>query len=327
MKLTALLLVVLCAVQLTSAGFFQKFQEKLSPPLILRPLSIPQRAKVMINKIQNSLSRRPQSNFTMPTLGGGTRKKNVTEATEVTEVTEVTEATLLIDDVTKAPPPKHSAKDADTCGGSILVDLKSKKIQTFKSTKFPSARSKPYSCSWSIKVGKNCRLGRLTMTVLPGSRLANELQCTKGYLRVAPFMKEAKICGSLESVPPFTWMVDQSQTPEEVNIVMKNIGLNDGQSEGLGFSVSGECLNDVVKSADVSTTNLELSSQWLQDIQQLQDVKDITLYSHMSLLPASKLSAVANEKISVDEPAPTSSIRTRINQKMADIYAKYIKKE
>ena len=81
---------------------------------------------VMINKIQNSLSRRPQSNFTMPTLGGGTRKKNVTEATEVTEVTEVTEATLLIDDVTKAPPPKHSAKDAGnfiTINDQCLIKL------------------------------------------------------------------------------------------------------------------------------------------------------------------------------------------------------------
>jgi len=56
-----------------------------------------------------------------------------------------------------------------------------------------------------------------------------------------------RICGSLESVPPFTWMVDQSQTPEEVNIVMKNIGLNDGQSEGLGFSVSGNFNNQFKK--------------------------------------------------------------------------------
>ena len=34
----------------------------------------------------------------------------------------------------------------------MAIDLKSKKVQIFKSTGFPSSRSQPYSCSWSIKV-------------------------------------------------------------------------------------------------------------------------------------------------------------------------------
>merc|ERR1712071_88638 len=52
MKFAAIFVVVLCAVQFTSAGFFQKFQEKLSPSLNLRLPAIPQSAKDKITKAE-----------------------------------------------------------------------------------------------------------------------------------------------------------------------------------------------------------------------------------------------------------------------------------
>jgi hypothetical protein len=45
-------------------------------------------------------------------------------------------------------------------------------------------------------------------------------------------------------VPPFQWFVDDLQHPEDVSIIMKNIGLNDGADEGIGFTLSGTLLKD-----------------------------------------------------------------------------------
>lgn len=48
-----------------------------------------------------------------------------------------------------------------------------------------------------------------------------------------------RICGQVGTVPPFQWFVDDLQHPEDVSIIMKNIGLNDGADEGIGFTLSG----------------------------------------------------------------------------------------
>ena len=58
--------------------------------------------------------------------------------------------------------------------------------------------------------------------------------------RMCLFNPFDRICGSIASVPPFSWMVDQLHNPEDVVVIMKNIGLDDGQSEGLSFTVSGD---------------------------------------------------------------------------------------
>lgn len=332
MKLAVIFVVVLCAANLTSAGFFQKFQEKMSPSLSFRLSAIPQSAKVVLEKIQKQFVRRPVSsnNFTMPTLGGTTTTTEPPSASMGSSSSATT--------ASPAPPTKIYSQEPDSCGGNVAIDLKSKKVQIFKSTGFPSSRSQPYSCSWSIKAGKNCAVGRMTLTLLAGSRLANEVQCSKGYFRIAPFMKEAKICGLLDSVPPFSWMVDQSQSPEDIHIVMKNIGLNDDRPEGLAFTLQGECLKDALVKSDVTATNVELSSQWLSRVQELSDdvSADVTLFSLMSIQPASKLSAVANEKISIDDGSDDGSddashdvtrppTRYEVIHKMTDFYVRYLK--
>lgn len=48
-----------------------------------------------------------------------------------------------------------------------------------------------------------------------------------------------RICGRIDTVPPFQWYVDD-QEPEDVTISLKHNGLKDGYSEGLGFSLLGE---------------------------------------------------------------------------------------
>jgi hypothetical protein len=47
-----------------------------------------------------------------------------------------------------------------------------------------------------------------------------------------------RICGRIGTVPPFQWHVDEH--PENVTITLKHIGLNDGMSEGLSFTLTGE---------------------------------------------------------------------------------------
>ena len=57
----------------------------------------------------------------------------------------------------------------------------------------------------------------------------------------SPFLNKKRICGHIGTVPPFQWYTDDQQ-PEDVTIIMKNIGLNDGNSEGLSFTLSGNNL-------------------------------------------------------------------------------------
>lgn len=95
------------------------------------------------------------------------------------------------------------------------------------------------------------------------SRLSDEKECSEGFYRVSPFMKQTKICGRVDTVPPFQWYVDD-QEPEDVTISLKHNGLNDGYSEGLGFSLKGECLP---KDFDMTRGKaLKSYSSWLQQL-------------------------------------------------------------
>ncbi|XP_046636389.1 uncharacterized protein LOC124315074 [Daphnia pulicaria] len=222
---------------------------------------------------------------------------------------------------TAGPIKPGGHQPGDWCGGNILLDLNSRRELTYKSTLFPAARSVPYACSWDVKVSKNCRRGRVTMRMDGRSRLATEDRCSKGYYRVSPFMKEAKICGHIGTVPPFQWYVDENQ-PEEVTIIMKNIGLNDGRDEGLSFTLSSECLTtskdsssseSKINSSNVAMDNMETNSRWMYRL--LMDSatpgsrqSQVILHTaSMSFQPNSKLSAKASEKISQDFGQATAS--------------------
>lgn len=61
--------------------------------------------------------------------------------------------------------------------------------------------------------------------------------CVKYFIYL--FFFYFRICGNVGSVPAFHWYVDEQQ-PEDVTIIMKNIGLNDGNYEGISFTLSGQ---------------------------------------------------------------------------------------
>ncbi|XP_057375622.1 uncharacterized protein LOC130696555 isoform X2 [Daphnia carinata] len=151
--------------------------------------------------------------------------------------------------------------------GTIVVPISSnpdynKKV-TVKSPNFPYGRSTPVTSTWNVKVRTNCRRGLVTMKIDELSRLSDEEECSEGFYRVSPFMKQAKICGRVDTVPPFQWYVE-GQEPEDVTISLKHNGLNDGYSEGLGFSLKGECLpNDFDMTRGKA---LKSYSSWLQQL-------------------------------------------------------------
>ncbi|KAK4004147.1 hypothetical protein OUZ56_005892 [Daphnia magna] len=169
-------------------------------------------------------------------------------------------------------PPKRGTYQYDTCGSNIVVPLTyNRKIlaeqalrPTYKSTDFPAGRTYPLVCNWNVQVSKNCSRARITMRVDGRSRLPDEEGCAKGYIRVSPFMKEAKICGRVNYIQPYYWYVED-QKPETVTITMKNIGLNDGFSEGFSFTLSGECLpiEIGIKKFDVNKENAGSNSRWM----------------------------------------------------------------
>nr|CAH0107129.1 unnamed protein product [Daphnia galeata] len=166
----------------------------------------------------------------------------------------------------------------DLCEGNIVVPMSNDRNtlieQTYKSTRFPYERSNPLVCSWNVKVTDNCRRGVVTMRINKRSRLVDVDGCTKGYYRVSPFMKEAKICGRIETVPPFQWYVED-QHPEDVSIVLKHAGLNDGYWEGLSFTLSGECLpND---SNMTSSLALKSYSNWMDNLTKESQFVDLTV--------------------------------------------------
>ncbi|EFX80455.1 hypothetical protein DAPPUDRAFT_224770 [Daphnia pulex] len=166
--------------------------------------------------------------------------------------------------------PVHSWDQADTCGGNILVPLsddQNNKVieETYRSTSFPTARTYPLICTWNVKVSKNCRHGRIVLRLDERSRLPNDKECANGYIRVSPFMKEAKICGRIGDVPPLQWHVEDQQ-PETVTISMRNIGLEEDKSTGLSFTLQGECLA-YLSNVTINDTGMNSSnSQWLHQL-------------------------------------------------------------
>jgi hypothetical protein len=99
------------------------------------------------------------------------------------------------------------------------------------------------------------------MTINERSRLSGDDGCLNGYYSISPFMDDVKymsfyfsfnflessssllfslyrICGRINSVPPFQWYVEDQEP--EVTINLKHVGLDDGYSEGLSFTLSGE---------------------------------------------------------------------------------------
>jgi hypothetical protein len=77
----------------------------------------------------------------------------------------------------------------------------------------------------------------LTLFELLYTRFWNDL----GFILY--FLK--RICGRVHTVPAFQWYVDNQQ-PEDVTIILKHVGLNDGYSEGLAFTLSGQSANLIV---------------------------------------------------------------------------------
>ncbi|XP_057375611.1 uncharacterized protein LOC130696547 [Daphnia carinata] len=158
---------------------------------------------------------------------------------------------------------------ADTCGGNILVPLSEDQTnglieETYQSTGFPVARTYPLICTWNVKVSKNCRHARIVLRIDERSRLADDKECNKGFFRVLPFMKEAKICGRVGDVPPLQWHVE-NQNPEVVTITMRNAGLEDDKSAGFSFSLQGECLpyqSNVTTNGSMNTNSLWLHQIW-----------------------------------------------------------------
>lgn len=117
---------------------------------------------------------------------------------------------------------------------------------------------------------------------------------------------------------------------------MKNIGLNDGNTEGLSFTLSGifnflidiyicieicyligDCLSKSESAkSDAAMDNVEMNSRWMSRLLmnslpggRLSDV--VVHTASMSFMPSSKLSAKASEKISQDlGQATTESLTT-----------------
>ncbi|KAI9554666.1 hypothetical protein GHT06_019939 [Daphnia sinensis] len=185
---------------------------------------------------------------------------------------------LTVSSTVVVPTADGGHRNVDLCEGNILVPLSNDRNtlieETFKSTKFPYERSTPLICSWNVRVSDNCRRGLVTMTINKRSRLAEVEGCTKGYYRVSPFMKEAKICGRIETVPAFQWYVEDQQ-PENVTISLRHVGLNDGYWEGLSFTLSGECLPN---KSDLSISKAVKSySNWLHQLSRESEALDLVV--------------------------------------------------
>ncbi|KAI9554661.1 hypothetical protein GHT06_019934 [Daphnia sinensis] len=172
----------------------------------------------------------------------------------------------------RRPPqtkPPIGWDQADTCGGNILVPLSEDQTnalieETYQSTGFPVARIYPLICTWNVKVSKKCRHARIVLRIDERSRLADDKECNKGFFRVSPFMKEAKICGRVGDVPPLQWHVED-QNPEVVTITMRNPGLEDEKSAGFSFSLQGECLpyeSNMTTNGSMNTNSLWLHQIW-----------------------------------------------------------------
>ncbi|XP_046640202.1 uncharacterized protein LOC124321711 [Daphnia pulicaria] len=178
-----------------------------------------------------------------------------------------TDSRRLVGQTTTNPPADSwDRNSADTCGG-IVVPLSFDRLTPFESSQFPKERAYPLVCRWIVKVpSKNCSLARITLRVDCRSRFPDVVGCARGFYRVYPFMKEAKICGRIGDVPPFQWYVDNHQ-PKDVTIIMDNTGIGDGNPESLSFTLQGECVND--KKIGVRKENVRFSRRWIN--RQIED--------------------------------------------------------
>lgn len=260
-------LIAVCVVALfTSAGILESFSRGLQAAAILN-----------MNRPQQ---RPPQT------------------TTETTPENDVASHWQMNSSFTYMPTMSGALQRVDLCEGNVLVPLSDvKKELTFKSSQFPFKRSVPLLCSWNVKVDNKCRRGLVTMVINERSRLSADRRCTKGYYRVSPFMKEAKICGRINTVPAFQWYVEDQQ-PENVTITLKHNGLDDGYSEGLGFTLSGECLADA---SDMTTSKATRSyTHWLHELSKSQSASTGAL---TVVLPFVTLDAMPLEGAIADDSA------------------------
>ncbi|KAK4004152.1 hypothetical protein OUZ56_005897 [Daphnia magna] len=168
--------------------------------------------------------------------------------------------------ITKRRPANWDPYVADTCGGTINIALSFDRLSSFKSPGFPATRDYPLICNWNVKVNdRKCRRARITMRMDGRSRLADAEGFTKGHFTVSPFMKRSKICGRIGNIPPFHWYFDSQQAEKNVSIIMKNMAINDGYSEGVSFSLQGECLPEKtsVKKMNVGKENDRFRARWM----------------------------------------------------------------
>ncbi|XP_032786140.2 uncharacterized protein LOC116923732 [Daphnia magna] len=167
---------------------------------------------------------------------------------------------------TVVPTADGGQLKVDLCEANIVIPLTSQRAAkrnfTVKSTQFPFKRSTPLICSWNVKVSKSCRRGLVTMSINERSRLAGDQGCLNGYYTVSPIMDDIKICGRVNFVPALQWYVEDQQL--EVTVHLKHVGLDDGYSEGLAFTLSGECLNE---QSDMTKNKASKTySHWLQQV-------------------------------------------------------------
>ncbi|KAI9554664.1 hypothetical protein GHT06_019937 [Daphnia sinensis] len=200
------------------------------------------------------------------------KRKPVKVDSDIVRRTPLSKGTISSDYVTRSPIvlPEKGTYQYDTCGLNVVIPLTADRIvlreqgikPNYKSTGFPHERDYPLVCTWNIKVNKVCRRARITMKVDERSRLPDEEGCIKGYLHISPFMNQTRLCGRIDSIPPYHWYIDDQQ-PSDVTITMKNIGINDGYSEGLSFTLQGECLPIERGTFDVDKENVESNANWM----------------------------------------------------------------
>ncbi|KAK4004143.1 hypothetical protein OUZ56_005888 [Daphnia magna] len=206
------------------------------------------------------------------TLNPSEKRKPVKVDSDVVGRPPLSKGSISADYVTQSPIvlPERGTYQYDTCGLNLVIPLTADRIvlreqglkPNYKSTGFPHERDYPLVCTWNIKVNKICRRARITMKVDGRSRLPDVEGCVKGYLHISPFMNQTRLCGRIDSIPPYHWYVDDQQ-PNDVTITMKNIGINDGYSEGLSFTLQGECLPIERGSFDVDKENVESNANWM----------------------------------------------------------------
>nr|CAH0107160.1 unnamed protein product [Daphnia galeata] len=161
----------------------------------------------------------------------------------------------------------------DTCGGTVNIQLNFNRLLPYKSTHFPSGLDYPMICNWNFTViHGNCRRALVTMRLDGRSRLPDVDGCRKGYYRVSPIMKGARICGRIGDAPPFQWYVDaahQSAGNDVTVVTMKNMGINDGYNEGLSFTLQGECVHEELydsRRINVDKENARLNRRWMNRV-------------------------------------------------------------